>query len=161
MTDKQSAARADQFGGDPYRPFRPRRGTVMARVAAVAIVLLFLIVAFTMPRLEIAGTANIDRVLLTTFGTLSAAFVYRYALLRAVPDREGLTVRNLVRTERLSWAQIIRVGYSGGMPWAVLELTSTDEVSVMAIQRADGAFGRSEAARLAALIAHHGAVDQD
>jgi hypothetical protein len=64
-------------------------------------------------------------------------------------------VVNLLRTHDLEWAQVLRVGFSGGAPWVVLELTDTEEVAVMAIQRADGDHGRVEAARLAALVAHH------
>lgn len=40
-----------------------------------------------------------------------------------------------------------------------LELTDTDTVAVMAIQKADGAHGRAMAARLAALIEFHGESD--
>lgn len=151
---------AGAIDADPYRVFRPRRGARMARAAAAAVVVFFGIVALSMPRLEISGTQLIDRVLMMAFGLAVAAFIYRYAQLRAVPDTEGITIRNLIRTERLSWPQIFGVGFSGGTPWALIELTDTEEISVMAIQRADGEHGRAEAARLAALVAHHSSTEQ-
>ena len=39
----------------------------------------------------------------------------------------GLRVVNLFSTRDLEWTQILRVGFSGGAPWAVLELTDTEE----------------------------------
>jgi hypothetical protein len=83
--------------------------------------------------------------------------MWRYATIRAVPTREGLTVRNLVLTRQLEWAQIVRVQFGGGAPWVSLDLDDTDTVAVMAIQKADGAFGRAEAGRLSALVQVHGA----
>ncbi|NLG21650.1 MAG: PH domain-containing protein [Actinomycetales bacterium] len=76
-------------------------------------------------------------------------------MVRAVPDRTGLRVVNLVHSQELEWAQVVRVSFGGGSPWVVLELSDTEELAVMGIQRADGAFGRAEAARLAALVEHH------
>ena len=88
-------------------------------------------------------------------GVVLALFLVRYALIRAEPSPSGLRVVNIVRSHDLEWAQVVRVGFSGGAPWAVLELTDTEEVAVMAIQRADGQRAQREAARLAALIEHH------
>lgn len=159
--DPSEQDRSRRTSADPYRPFRPRRGALVARGTALLTVALFTIVAFTMPALEISGTVLIDRVLMIAFGAGCAAFIYRYARLRAIPSTQGLVVVNLMRTRELRWEQVMQVGFSGGAPWAVLELTDTEEVPVMAIQRADGAFGRSEASRLAALVAHHAVADRE
>jgi hypothetical protein len=61
-------------------------------------------------------------------------------------------VRNLVITRRLEWAQIVSVEFGGGAPWVSLDLDDLDTVAVMAIQKADGAFGEQEASRLVALV---------
>lgn len=140
---------------DPYRAFRPRRGVIVARVTAVATLAAFVVLALVIPGEGRFGWGALDRVLLVLFGLAGAAFVWRYSQLRAIPSPTGLKVVNLVRTHDLEWAQILGVAFSGGAPWAVLELTDTDEISVMAIQRADGEYGRAEAARLAALVEHH------
>lgn len=139
----------------PYASFRPRRGALVARVAALACLAAFGALAVLVPAGGQVGWGPVDRVLLAGFGAAVAAFLWRYAVLRAIPSATGLRVVNLVRTHDLEWAQVLRVGFSGGAPWVVLELTDTEEVAVMAIQRADGDHGRVEAARLAALVAHH------
>ncbi|GAA1157074.1 PH domain-containing protein [Ornithinicoccus hortensis] len=140
---------------DPYAPFRPRRGRIVALACAVAFVAAFGYLAVVIPSEGTFGWGFWDRVLLVLFALAVAAGLYRYAALRAIPSREGLRVVNLVQTHDLEWAQIASVGFSGGMPWVVLELTDTEEVAVMAIQRADGEVGRAEARRLSALVAHH------
>jgi hypothetical protein len=146
---------------DPYRAFRPRRGAIVARVTAVVTVAAFVALSFAIPGEGPFGWGLVDRVLLVLFGLAAGGFIWRYSRLRAVPSPTGLRVVNLVHSHDLEWPQILGVGFSGGAPWAVLELTDTEEVSVMAIQRADGAFGRAEAARLAALIEHHSRADAD
>jgi hypothetical protein len=94
-----------------------------------------------------------DQLALVALGAAIAAFLLRYATIRAVPDARGLTVRNLVVTRRVAWADVVEVRFPDGAPWVSLELTDDDELAVMAIQRADGAAGRAEAHRLAALVA--------
>jgi hypothetical protein len=141
-----------------YATFRPRRGALVARVAALGSLVAFAVLAFVVPEGGAAGFGLPDRLLTFGFGVAVAAFLWRYARLRAVPSRTGLRVVNLVRSHDLEWAEILSVGFSGGAPWVVLELADTEEVSVMAIQRADGAFADKEAARLAALVAHHGSA---
>ena len=71
-----------------------------------------------------------------------AAFLGRYASIRAVPDDAGLTVRNLMLTRRVAWDEVLEVRFPDGAPWVTLELDDTDEVAVMAIQRADGDLAR-------------------
>ena len=70
----------------------------------------------------------------------------------AIPTREALTVRNLFTTRTVSWQSVVDVRFSGGDPWVTLELDDTDTLAVMAVQKADGAYGRTEASRLAALV---------
>ena len=149
----------DHPKADPYAVFRPRRGRRVALVAAVLSVLIFTIGAISLPGKDVlyGGWGFGDRMLLVGTGFAVAFLMWRYATIRAVPTREGLTVRNLVLTRRLEWAQIVRVQFGGGAPWVSLDLDDTDTVAVMAIQKADGAFGRAEAGRLSALVQVHGA----
>jgi hypothetical protein len=92
---------------------------------------------------------------LTCCGLAVAAGLWRFASIRAVPSHAGLQIRNLVTTRTLVWAQIMSMQFGGGAPWVTLDLDDTDTVAVMAIQKADGAFGQAEAARLAALVQVH------
>ena len=137
---------------DPYAVFRPRRGALVARLCAGAFVIVFAGLAVLQP----GGWSLPDRVLLVIFALVVAGGLWRFGMVRAVPTTTGLRVVNLVHSRDLVWAQIVRVTtFGGGSPWVVLELSDTEEVAVMGIQRADGDFARAEAARLAALVEHH------
>nr|WP_281497437.1 PH domain-containing protein [Ornithinimicrobium sp. F0845] len=105
--------------------------------------------------LQPGGWALADRALVWLLALLLGAALWRFGMVRAVPGASGLKVVNLIHSRELEWAQILRVSFGGGSPWVVLELSDTEELAVMGIQRADGAFGRAEAARLAALVEHH------
>lgn len=142
---------------NPYAPFRPRRGRGVALGAAVASVLVFGTVAFTLsPAAAGTGTAGlVNRVLVVGIGLGIAWLLRRYAGLVAIPDPEGLLVRNLLQTQRVAWPDVVRVQLSGGMPWVVLDLADAEQLPVMAIQKADGRHAQQEAARMAALVEFH------
>jgi len=125
---------------------------------AVLSLLIFTGGAISMPRVDplFGGWGVLDRLLLVFCGVAVAASLWRFASIRAVPSTRGLLIRNLLTTRTLEWAQIIRVQFGGGAPWVSLDLDDTDTIAVMAIQKADGAIGRSEAARLSALVQVHG-----
>jgi hypothetical protein len=137
----------------PDAPFRPRRGRVMPLVMAAVTVVLCAAVAVGM---RASGQWALgDQLSLLGFGAALAAFLLRYAGIRAVPDAEGLTVRNLVVTRRVAWDEVVEVTFREGAPWVTLELADDDELAVMAVQRADGELARAEAHRLAALVDRH------
>ncbi len=142
---------------DPYAVFRPRRGRRVALVMAVLSVLIFTAGAVSLPQVDplYGGWGVLDRLVMVLCGVALAAALWRYASIRAVPSTDGLVVRNLITTRNLEWAQIVRVQFGGGAPWVSVDLDDTDTVAVMAIQKADGAFGRAEAARLSALVQVH------
>ena len=66
--------------------------------------------------------------------------------------RTTTSLRNVLLTRHLRWAEVSRVRFAGGDAWAWLDLEDGDEVAVMAIQRSDGDFARHEAGRLVALL---------
>ena len=135
-------------------PFRSRRGRRMATVMAVVSVVLFLVLALLVAGPDAGGDWVVaDRIMLGVIGIALAAALWRWAGVSAVPDAQGLTVRNLVGRRRLRWDEIDDVVFDEGDPWATLHLTDTETVAVMAIQRADGPEARAEAQRLARLIA--------
>lgn len=140
---------------DPYAVFRPRRTRVVAVIAAVAIVIGFVLAALSVPRGGNSGWTTLDSAAMVAFGVLIGAFVLRYARICAIPTETGLEVRNLIRTEHLEWPQILGCQFGGGAPWLTLDLDSTEQLAVMAIQRAEGRRGEEEAQRLAALIQAH------
>ena len=135
--------------------FRPRRGRVVPLVMATVALVVTAGVALGMGR---AGWAGGDQLALFGLGAGLAAFLGRYASIRAVGDEVGLTVRNLLLTRTVLWDEIVEVRFPDGAPWVSLELTDTDELAVMAIQRADGEDARAQARRLTALVAQHRAA---
>ena len=138
---------------DPLAPFRPRRGKAVPLVMAVAALTVCAAVAVGMGRA--GGWRPADQLALVGLGAAIGAFLLRYASIRAVPDGNGLTVRNLLVTRRVEWGEVVEVRFPEGAPWASMELDDTEDLAVMAIQRADGELARSEAQRLAGLVAQH------
>jgi len=138
---------------EDFRPFRSRRGRLVATVMAVLSLVVFGAVAALLP--SNAGLTTwqpADRVLVGGIGVVIALVCWRYATIRAVPSLDGLLVRNLVATRTVAWSQVIDVEFGGGAPWVTLELDDTDTLAVMAIQRADGQPAMAEAQRLAGLV---------
>ena len=146
--------------GGAFAPFRPRRGRAVATTAAILVVSVFTVVAFFLPGPRDAGNwTPFDRIMLIGLALAIAWFLLRYASIKAVPTRENLLVRNLLNTRTVEWSEILSVQFAGADPWVTLDLTDTDSLAVMAIQKADGPRARTEAARLAALVAGLGEAD--
>lgn len=140
---------------DPYAVFRPRVGRFVAIGAAVATVVVFVTLALWIPGGGVTGYTWLDRITIGAFGVGVAVFLLRYAQIKAVPSKKGLVVRNLFITRELEWSQVMGVQFGGGVPWLTLDLTDTEQLAVMAVQRADGAMAEEEAARMAALVEAH------
>ena len=138
---------------EDFRPFRSRRGRLVATVMAVLSLVVFGSVALLLPSSTGLTTWHpADRALVAGIGVLIALVCWRYARIRAVPSLDGLLVRNLMVTRTVTWSQVIDVEFGGGAPWVTLELDDTDTLAVMAIQRADGQSAMAEAQRLAGLV---------
>ena len=137
---------------DPFAPFVPRRGRAVAIGLAVAAIALFTFIGIFIPATAIHDFKVFDRILFASIGWVLAALFFRYATIKAVPTRDGLTVRNLFLTRTVTWPQIMEVQFGHGMPWPTLELTDADTLAVMAIQRSDGRRSIQESARLIALV---------
>ncbi|PKZ41437.1 hypothetical protein CYJ76_07715 [Kytococcus schroeteri] len=134
---------------DALRPFVPRRGRWVAMGSAVVLVVMFTAIAVLAP-----GFTPVDRTMTVLAGLGIAAFLWRYAMIRAVPDRQGMTVRNLFTTQRVEWSEVRGVVFTPGDPWVRLQRTGGQEdLAVMAVQAADGeAVSQAEASRLAGIV---------
>ncbi len=137
---------------DAFAPFRPRRGRAVAIVVAWASVLVFGAIAVAMPADSGPRWGIGDRVMFFGLGAAVALLAWRYASIVALPSRDGLVVRNLLLTRRLEWGEVVSIQFGGGEPWVTLDLSDSDTVAVMAIQKADGDVSGREASRLAALV---------
>lgn len=137
---------------DPFAPFVPRRGRRTALGFTVGSLVVFGVLALALPATGYRGWSVGDSLLIAGFGVLMALVMWRFAAIRALPSREGIVVRNVAVTRRLTWGEIESVRFAGGDAWAWLDLTDGDQLAVMAIQRSDGARALAEASRLAALV---------
>ena len=125
----------------------------MAYGFAAATLVVFGVIAVILPGPDEGGTWRVgDKFFFALVGVAIALLLWRFASIRAVPTRESLTVRNLFTTRTVSWQDVLDVRFAGGDPWVTLQLSDTDTLAVMAIQKADAEYGRAEAGRLAALV---------
>lgn len=140
-----------------YAPFRPRlaRGVslVLAAIVAVGTPVLVLTIEGEYGALDVAGFGIV--------GALIVWFCWRQASVGARVDERGVSVRNLMLSRRLEWAEIVSVRFGAGRPWVQLDLADGDTLAVMGVQRADGEFATREASRLATLVALHTRTARD
>ncbi|UFU04539.1 PH domain-containing protein [Ruania suaedae] len=137
---------------DLYAPFRPRATRWVSLGIIVWVLggyLVFVVLTVRLPGSQL--------LLHLTAGVLAAAvalFLWLHASVAAIPDQQGLLVRNVLRRQRLAWEQIVSVRF-GERDWVQLDLTDGTVLAVMAIQRVDGEHARVASRRLAALVARH------
>lgn len=140
-----------------YAVFRPRRGRAVAATMAALSLVFFGGFAVLAPMPDEGGMFGVgDRIMMVVLGVAIAAFLWRYAGIKAAPDEQGIRIRNLLISRRVEWGEVEAVRFHGGAAWPVLALRDGDEVAVMAVQKADGGSASGEAQRLAQLVARHG-----
>jgi hypothetical protein len=147
--------------GGPFRPFRPRAARLVCLPLAAASFVLLVGLAVALPWLTGAALGWGDRAGFALLGVGIAWFLLREAGVRADPDPDGVTVRNLLRTRRLAWAEVVSVRFGPDRPWVQLDLADGGTWPVMAVQRADGARAVAEARRLATLAARLAETERD
>ncbi|GII99083.1 PH (Pleckstrin Homology) domain-containing protein [Sediminihabitans luteus] len=138
---------------DPYATFRPFLGRWVAYGMAVVVAVSFGFVALTA-----TGTMDTpgNRASMVVFALLVVVLLWRLGSVRAVVDADGVVVRNLVHTQRFAWTQVVSVRFGPDQPWLRLDVSDGQTVSVLAVQRADGARAEAEARRMASLAQAHG-----
>ncbi|MDD9205877.1 PH domain-containing protein [Georgenia sp. 10Sc9-8] len=137
------------------RPIRPRYARIVGLVLGVLTVLGAVAIMVLVPLVAGVPLGPVDYLGTTALALLICWFLYRQASVAAVPDDDGLTVRNLFLTRTVTWPEIVSVRFGQDRPWGYLDLAEGEELAVMALQQADGAYGRTEARRLATLVALH------
>ncbi|MEU2249057.1 PH domain-containing protein [Streptomyces sp. NPDC019224] len=117
--------------GVPVLPvtFRPTRTRVVLLTVGAVMFAVITVVAFTLEQLSGGERVSFVFTALLFFGVL--ALLSRP---KVVADEEGVTVVNLTRSRRLSWAQIIRVNLRVGDPWVFLDLSDGTSMPALGIQ---------------------------
>ncbi|TXS47598.1 PH domain-containing protein [Streptomyces sp. OR43] len=109
--------------------FRPTRTRVVLLTVGAVMFAVITAVAFTLEQLSGGERASFVFTALLFFGVL--ALLSRP---RIVADDNGVTVVNLTRTRRLSWAEIVRVNLRAGDPWVFLDLSDGTSMPALGIQ---------------------------
>ncbi|ARF83014.1 hypothetical protein B6264_23325 [Kitasatospora aureofaciens] len=100
-----------------------------------------------------------DRIMMIASGVLFAGVGLMLARPRVSADAEGVTVVNFVRSRRLAWAEIVRVNFRQGDPWATLDLADGTSLAAVGIQSGVGkAQAIADARALRDLVEHHAQV---
>ncbi|GAA1173900.1 hypothetical protein GCM10009608_07690 [Pseudonocardia alaniniphila] len=149
----EAAARAPRAAGPGETVVvRPRKVMIAAWVGAVAVLVLFTVVAVLLRGSETGVYFRLaDQVALVVLGLLIAGGVLLLARPRVRADAEGIEVRNILTTQRLSWQVVRRVAFPDGASWARLDLPDDEYLPVLAIQAVDGYRAVEGIARLRAL----------
>ena len=137
---------------------RPRKATVIARVMAGAVVVIFTAVGVGLHGKTDSGTGVFgvwDQVAMIGLGILGALGILLFTRPRVEADAQGIRVRNLVGGYDLPWEVVRSVQFGRGAPWATLELQDDDVVSMMAVQAADKQYAVATVRALRALLASH------
>ncbi|WP_277210257.1 PH domain-containing protein [Isoptericola croceus] len=134
---------------DRFRTFRPWWTRVAVLVTGAVAVGGSLLVGLLGEEGVLLGPGT--RLTFVGFAVFAAWLLWRLGGVHARPDPTGLTVRNVVRTRRVAWPEIVGVRLTMNDSWVMLDLADGGTLAVMGIQRADGERGMAEARRLQAL----------
>ena len=140
-----------------YAPFRPRLARTVALGLAAIMAIGTPVLVLTIP----GEYGALDLIGFLAVGATVVWFCWRQASVRALVDERGMSVRNLMLSRRLEWAEIVSVRFGAGRPWVQLDLADGDTLAVMGVQRADGAFAAAQASRMATLVALHTRTSRD
>ncbi len=136
---------------------------IIGIVGAIAVTLGFAILSVALLIVDWEPWTVLDMVWMNLLGILFGAALLRIADIQARPTETGLVVKNMVRTRRFEWGQILGVSFSpeGDDPWPLLDLTDGTTCAVMAIQHADGPRAHADVARLRMLISRRTHFKED
>ncbi|MDO8144790.1 MULTISPECIES: PH domain-containing protein [unclassified Isoptericola] len=140
----------DDGTGREFRTFRPLWARVAVVVTGAVAAGGSLLVGLFAPTGVLLGDGT--RLSFVVFAAFVVWLLWRLGGVHARPDDDGLTVRNVVRTRRVTWPEIVAVRMTTNDSWVVLDLADGGTLAVMAIQRADGERGMAEARRLQSLV---------
>ncbi|SDG62431.1 PH domain-containing protein [Klenkia brasiliensis] len=118
----------------------PRRQRIMCGLMAAVIFAVMLVVSILLKThtTGVIAFRTSDQVATTGLGIAMAAATVYLSRARVDADASGVRVRNIVGTHTLPWSAVRAVRFDENSPWASLLLVDDDELSVLAVQAADG-----------------------
>lgn len=114
--------------------FRPLLTRVVLLTVGILLLGTFLVLAVLMPGEGASPWSTGDRVGVAVLGVLALAVLALLSRPKAVADRGGLTVVNVVVRRRLAWAEVLGVRLRPGDAWVHLDLADGTTLAVMGIQ---------------------------
>jgi hypothetical protein len=121
--------------------FRPKKIRLVAGIAAGGVVVLFTAISFGLHGSQ--GFDNSgqfergDQTAMIGLGILIALGILAFCRPRVTADAAHIKIRNVVGGYDLPWSVVRAVRFDRNSPWATLELTNDEQVSVHALQAAD------------------------
>ncbi|MDQ7908003.1 PH domain-containing protein [Phytohabitans sp. ZYX-F-186] len=134
---------------------RPQRARAVAWILAVAILVVFTLVATGLSGSTGDGYGTFqrgDQLAMFGLGVLFALGILLFTRLRVEADEKGIRVRNLVGGYDLPWDMVRSIRFNRGTPWATLELRDEDLLPMMALQAADKGYAVDGVRALRALL---------
>ena len=123
---------------------RPHRLTIVCWILAVAVVVIFGVVAVLLGRPATTADPEVgapfglgDQLAMVFLGVLMAGGVLSLTRPRVVADAHQVKVQNVIGGVTVPWTLVRGVRFDRHSPWAALELLDDELVSVLAVQAAD------------------------
>ncbi|MGH3359942.1 MAG: PH domain-containing protein [Nocardioidaceae bacterium] len=135
--------------------YRPIGARIISYVAAGCFIVVAAVITFALPA-EVRESVNAAQlVTLLLFFLAGLAVLHGIGRTRIRTDDAGLHIVNGFRHHDLEWAEVISIELGRGAPWAVVDTSAGESVSLMAIQQADGTRARAAVRRIRAEVAEH------
>ncbi|MGY1720709.1 PH domain-containing protein [Blastococcus sp. SYSU DS0552] len=118
----------------------PRRLRLLLTAVAGVVVLVALLVALGLPSTQntVVDYGLDDQVAIAGLGLVLGAGIVFLGRSRVDADAAGVRVRNVVVHHELPWTAVRAVRFERKSAWGALLLENGDEVSLLALQAADG-----------------------
>lgn len=119
---------------------KPRRIRVVCWSAAVALVVVFALVATSLSGPTGDGYGSFqrgDQIAMSGLGIFGALGFLLFTRPRVEADARGIRVRNIISSYELPWEVVRGIRFDRGAPWASLELHDDDLLPMVALQAAD------------------------
>lgn len=118
----------------------PHRMRVICAITAGVVVAVMLVVAIFLKHEStgVVSFGSVDQFAMAGIGLVLGAGILFLGRSKVEADAEGIRVQNVVGRYDLPWVVVDAVRFERGSPWASLRLVTGEEISVIAVQAADG-----------------------